>query len=472
MSWVQIVLFIANVFILCFYLLLHGFYFFLLAVSIFAARAQSRRARLLAPESLLDSVVTPPVTILVPAHNEGPTIVESVRALLGLRYPRLEAIVINDGSTDETLSELIHSFSLRRVDLVYDPLLPTHSIRGIYLSNVDPRVVVIDKVQGGKSEALNAGLNLCRTPWVCSVDADSILQEDALLRAMRPAIEDSRVVASGGIVRIANGCRIGGGRVLRAALPSDKLAVYQVIEYLRGFLQGRLGWNALNGLLIISGAFGLFRTDALRAVGGYSSATVAEDMEVVLRIHRHFRERGEPFRVVFVPDAVCWTEAPTRAAALRRQRRRWQRGLAEILSLYKKQFFRPRMGVMGFLALPYFALELAAPVVEIFGFLFVPLAWWLGWLSHYYFVLYLTLAFLLGIMLAVWGVLIEEFCFGRYTSWRDLVRLLGFALTEHVGYHQMVLWWRLGGLYDYLRGRREWGEQARAGFRRPAAAGA
>lgn len=462
----EIVLVGANKFILTFYVVLYAFYLFLLAVSVQGTRAQPRRARLLLAERLMDSAVTPPVTLLVPAHNEAATIVESIRALLGLHYPRLEVIVINDGSADDTLGELIRSFSLRKADLVYNPLLATQAIRGIYLSNLDARLLVIDKMRGGKSDALNAGINLARTPWVCSVDADSVLEEDALLRVLRPALEDTRVVATSGIVRIANGCTVGGGRVTRVRLPSSRLAIFQAVEYLRGFLQGRLGWSWLNTLLIISGAFGVFRTDVLRAIGGYSGATVTEDMEVVVRIHRYFRERGEPYRVVFVPDPVCWTEVPESVSTLARQRRRWHRGLAEVLHLHTGIVFRPRYGLLGCLTMPYFLLELTGPVVEFAGFVLVPLAWKLGLLSVTYLVFYLLLAFLLGTLLSFWAVLVEEFTYRRYTSFSELAWLIGYSLIEHVGYHQLILAARLLGLWDYLRGVRHWGTQKRVGFRR------
>lgn len=469
MTWPEFLLLFANFLILVFYLLLHTFYFFLLFASLYGAYVQPRRVRLAAFDRQHESVTSPPVSLLVPAHNEEATIVESVHALLGLRYPGLAVIVINDASTDGTLEELIRSFSLRRASLVYEPVLATQSVLGVYLSTLDPRLLVIDKVGGGKSDALNAGINLARTPWVSSVDADSVLEEDALLRVMRPAMEDARVVASSGIVRIANGCTVGGGRVAHVRLPASRLAVFQVIEYLRGFLEGRFGWSLLNGLLIISGAFGVFRTDVLRAVGGYSPETVAEDMEVVMRIHRYFRERREDYRVVFEPDPVCWTEVPESRPVLARQRRRWHRGLAEVLYMHGDVFFRARYGFVGWVVLPYFILELIAPVMEIAGFICVPLAWAMGWLSVHYLILYLILAFFMGMLLSLWAVLMEEFSYRRYTSWQELARLLGYALVEQFGYHQLVLVWRLQGLYDYLRGRRGWGAQRRVGFRsRPA----
>lgn len=475
MSWADIILLIVNVLIFSFFILIHLFYLFLLLVSVGGAYIQPRRARLLVPERLMDSVTTPPLTVVVAAHNEEATVVESIQALLGLRYPRLEVIVVNDGSDDNTLEELVRHFSLRRADLDSRGELATQPLRGFYLSTLDPRLVVVDKVQGGKSDALNAGLNLCWTPWVCTVDADSILEEDSLLRALRPALEDDLVVATSGIVRIANGCRVAAGRVTRVGLPRESLPLFQVIEYLRGFLEGRLGWSWLNGLLIISGAFGIFRAGLLREIGGYARDTVAEDMDVVVRIHRHYRERRQPYQVLFVPDPVCWTEVPTTLATLARQRRRWHRGLMEVLSRHRALFFRPRLGLLGWLVLPYFFLELVAPVVELTGMALVPVLWWLGWLNNVAFVLYLLLAFFVGMLFSLWAVLVEEFTYRRYTRWRELVRLLFYGLVEHFGYHQMVLVWRLQGIIEYFRGRREWGAQRRAGFRRPrpaAAAGA
>lgn len=466
MSLGEFLVLLPHIIIFGFFIFLHLFYIFLLVASLHGAYVQPRRGQLLMSELLLASEAAPPVTVLVPAHNEEAGIVESVNALLGLRYPYVQVIVINDGSTDATLVELIRHFSLRRGDLFSPSLLPTEPLHGVYLSTLEPRLLVIDKAGGGKSDALNAGLNFCRTPWVCTVDADSILEEDALVRALRPAIEDSRVVATSGIVRIANGCRVAAGRVLRVGLPPEKLVIFQVVEYLRGFLQGRLGWSWVNGLLIISGAFGVFRTDVLREIGGYSRDTVAEDMEVVMRIHRHFRERGEPYRVLFVPDPVCWTEVPRTVAALTRQRRRWQRGLTEVIVAYGGLLFRPRMGVLGWLVLPYFLLEVVAPTVEIGGMFLIPVLWWLGRLGTNTFVLYLILAFFLGTLFSLWAVLVEEFTYRRYTSWVELVRLFLYALVEHVGYHQLVLWARLRGTIDFFRGRREWGMQRRTGFRR------
>lgn len=467
MATLQYLFITFSIVILSYYLLLHLYYFFLLMVSFREVWVQPRLDELLVPTQLETSPETPPVSVIVPAHNEEATITESVQALLGLRYPKLQIVVVNDGSRDGTLTALIQSFSLRRADVTYHSLLPSEPVRGIYLSNIEPRLLVIDKVQGGKSDALNAGVNLCESPWICSVDADSILEEEALLRIMRWAIEDDRVVACSGIVRVVNGCRVAGGRVVKVSLPSKPLVTFQVVEYLQAFMEGRLGWSRLNALLIISGAFGLFRTDVIRAINGYSRETIAEDMEVVVRIHRYFREQRKPYRVLFLPDPVCWTEAPTQVSELRQQRQRWQHGLAEVLNMHRDLFFRPRMGRVGWLAMPYFLLELVDPVFELFGFIVIPLAWAMGWVELEILLLFIALALLMGIVFDIAGVLLEEISYRRYTAWRDLARLLFYALVKHIGYQQLLTWFRMEGLFRFMRGRRGWGKQVRVGFRRP-----
>ena len=451
--------------VLLFYILLHGPQLVLLLVSFYRGWQARRGSPLNTSDLLFDySSVAPPVTVLAPAYNEEAGIVDSVNSLLALEYPRLEVIVINDGSKDGTLAAMKRSFALRKADILPYSVARSKPVRAVYVSRLHPNLIVLDKDNGGKSDALNAGLNFSRTPWVCCVDSDSVLEPDALLRALRPALEDNTVVVSSGIVRIANGCHIAGGRVLTVALPPQKLARFQAVEYLQDFLAGRMGWSAWNGLLIVSGAFGVFRADSLRAIGGYSRDTVTEDMELIVRIHRYHRERGEPYRVVFVPDPVCWTEVPVTLASLRRQRRRWHRGLMEVLALHRGCFFRPSAGVIGSLVLPYFSMLLVAPLAEMLGYALVPVGLWMGWVSRDTALLYLFLTLLLGTAFSTCAVLLEEITYHRYASLRDLATLFIFAVAQHLGYQQMISWWRLEGLYEYFRGRRHWGEQKRVGF--------
>lgn len=257
-----------------------------------------------------DLSLAPPVSVLVPAFNEQLTVVSTVRALLGLNYSHHEVVVVNDGSTDHTLARLVAEFSLVPFPEAYRVRLVTQRIRTVYRSTTHPNLRVIDKENGGKSDALNAGINAARYPLFCAVDADSVLQRESLARAVRPFLEDASTVAVGGTVRLANGCTIVDGFVEKVGLPRNPLALLQVVEYLRSFLFGRLGWSPFNALMVISGAFGVFRKDVVLDAGGYRTDTVGEDMELVMRLHRHCRAAGRRYRIVFIADPICWTEAP------------------------------------------------------------------------------------------------------------------------------------------------------------------
>jgi cellulose synthase/poly-beta-1,6-N-acetylglucosamine synthase-like glycosyltransferase len=428
---------------------------------------RNRRARGHAPDDeVFASPVTPPVSVLVPAFNEEPTIVASVHSLLSLRYPQHEVIVVNDGSTDATIERLLAAFDLVPVRKALRTLLPTAAIRGAYVSRRYRNLWVIDKDNGGKADALNAAVNASRYPYVCAIDADAILEEEALLRVARPIVEEPEVVvATGGIVRIANGCTVDSGRVLDVHLPRSRLATLQVLEYFRAFLIGRVGWSRMNALLIISGAFGLFRRSLVETVGGYSRDTVGEDIELVLRLHRHLRERDEPYRIVFLPDPVCWTEAPETLKQLSSQRRRWQRGLGETLWRHRGVTARHRYGALGLAAVPYFLFfEFLGPVIELLGLPAI-LVWWLaGDLSVVFLAGFAVVSILFGIVLSLAALALEEHSVRRHRDGREVARLVGFSLVENLGYRQLVAFWRFLGFVDLARGRKDWGEMRRRGF--------
>lgn len=344
--------------------------------------------------------IEPAVSILVPAYNEAATIRTSLLSLLQLQYPEFELVVINDGSKDETLEVLIEAFEL---ELHPEPLrrsVPHQEVRGIYRSRRHANLKVIDKANGGKADALNAGINAARHGLFCAVDADSILQRDSLLRVVQPFLEDERTVAAGGTVRIANGSKVRGGFLLEAGIPGSLLARFQIVEYLRAFLFGRLGWSPLNAVLIISGAFGLFDRERVAEVGGYSTTTVGEDMELVVRLHRYHRERKIPYRIRYLPDPICWTEAPEDLGTLGRQRSRWQRGLAESLSRHVRLAFGRRGGAPGHLAWPFMTLfEWLGPLVELAGYAFMIGGFAMGIISPVALTVFLLVAIGMGMAL-------------------------------------------------------------------------
>lgn len=413
--------------------------------------------------------VTPPIAILVPAYNEQSTVVESVRSLLALQYPVFEVVVINDGSRDATLATLIEAFQLAPVTRSYESSVAHVPIRGLYGSPEYPRLLVIDKANGGKADALNAGINLCRAPLFCAVDADSMLEADALLRAVQPFVDDPiRTVAVGGAVRTVNGCTVRRGRVVRIDLPRRLLPLLQTVEYLRAFLMGRLAWERLRALTLISGAFGIFRRQVAVDVGGYSRATVGEDLEIIMRIHRWMLDRKVDYRIHFVPEPVCWTEVPEHFRVLARQRIRWQRGALETFFRYKDMLLRPRYGRIGTLGLVHMLIvDVLGPPIEVLGYLLLPLFWMFGLLHPDQGFAYLAVTFTFGVFLSIATLILEEMELQRFSRPAHLLLLTGIAIVENFGYRQINNFWRVVGWWRFAKGvRHEWGEMTRSGFKK------
>ncbi|HEU4519270.1 MAG TPA: glycosyltransferase [Microvirga sp.] len=412
--------------------------------------------------------LSPPIALLVPAFNEEVSIVESLRSMLALNYPHFEIVAINDGSKDGTLQAMIEGFELVPVARTFDETVRHKPIRGLYGSPRHPRLLVVDKENGGKSDALNAGINLSRAPIFCAIDADSILESDALLRAVRPFIEEPvRTVAVGGTIRIANGCRIENGRVVRIGLPRNLLALFQTVEYLRAFLMARLAWSRVKTLTIISGAFGLFRRQIAVAVGGYSHDTVGEDFELIVKIHRHMRDLGEDYAVTFIPEPVCWTEAPESLTVLGRQRSRWQRGALETFVRHRDMLFRKRYGRIGWVGLPHvLVVDVLGPPIEVMGYVLIPLLWLLGLLAVDYLLAFLALTFVYGVFVSVGSLILEEIELQRFPKARDITVLTLAAIFENFGYRQINNLWRLRGHWQFLRGKQGWGTMTRVGFRK------
>ncbi len=461
--WTLVFLF--NGLVIAYFLLLNAFY---LGTTVFAFSALRRyvlRLKTMDLERFMRTGGAPPISLISPAYNEQATLEEAVRSLLSLNYPDFEVLVCNDGSTDRTMEVLTEVFNLEKVDRVPMGDIPTAAIRGTYRSRRYPNLWVIDKENGGKADALNAGINFCRSALFCAMDADTILERDSLLRIVRPFLEDSTTVAAGGIIRIANGCTIRKGHVEEVGLPKSYLAKVQVLEYLRAFLSGRMGWDAIDSTLIVSGAFGIFDRSLVVKIGGYSTDTVGEDMELVVRLHRHCREEGFEYKVGFVPDPVAWTECPEDLKVLGRQRDRWQRGLLESLLRHKVMLLNPRYGRLGLIAYPYFFfLEMIGPVIEGLGYVFFLITILAGRASPLYVGAFLGVAFILGVVLSVSAVCLEEITFRRYPKKGDLLQLFLIGIIENFGYRQFNTLWRVRGTISAIRGKGGWGVMTRKGF--------
>lgn len=447
-----------------------------------------------------DSPFTPPLSIIVPAFNEERTLVESLNSLVRLRFPRMEIIVVNDGSTDRTLETLLEEFGFRRMEITYEERITTRPVRGFYekregLPSGVIRWVVVDKENGGKADALNAGINASTCPLFVSMDADSVIEEQALLQAFRIMLQEESIVAIGGQVALANGCEVRKGRVARVGLPSSSLARFQVVEYVRSFSIGRTALARLDSLMIISGVFGIFRKETVIRVGGYLTRfltgkvareyvgegrdTVCEDMEIIVRLQRYIREKHSSNRIAYTPHPLCWTEAPEVLDSLGKQRNRWMRGLIETLVYHRALFFNRRYGTLGWFAYPFFLLfEMVGAPLELLGYLAIPALYAAGYLSLQYLILFLMLSVAYGALVSVSAVVTGAWSermgpirpqarsLLQYRDRRDILILLVYAVLENLGYRQINLWWRIRGLWDYYFGKRGWEKFERKGFRK------
>lgn len=429
-----------------------------------------REGKLIKTESLEDIAIserTFPVSIIVPAYNEVVGVVSTVRSLLALNYPQYEIIVVDDGSTDDTLAKLIEELKLEQVDLAIRKHMNTQPIRATYKSSIYSLVTVVSKDNGGKADALNCGINVSKYPYFCAIDGDSILENDALLKVMKPVIDsEGKTIAVGGSVRVANGTTISRSKVETINLPKNPLVIMQIIEYFRAFLIGRLGFTKINQLLIISGAFGLFHKPTVIRSGGYKVATVGEDMELIVRLHRMIKEENLDLQLKYIPDPVCWTEAPDTIKVLKSQRVRWQRGLAETLFAHKKMFLNPKYGLIGFVAFPYFFMvELLGAVVEITGFILIVGGILFGFLDPYVIGIILLVTILYGSFISSLSVLLEELTMFKYPKVSHLISLFFWAITESFWFRPLMVMWRLEGLIkSFRRKEAEWGKMDRKGI--------
>ena len=467
-AWITQAVMVFDLGVLAYFLIINALYLTFSTIAFFALVRHRRRWTSRALDIVMRSPATPAISVIAPAYNEEATIEQSLRSLLLLHYPRFEVVVVNDGSKDKTIDRMIAAFGLLRAPAAYPQPLETQPVQAVYRSLDHPDLVVIDKKNGGKADAINAGINAARHSLVCVIDADSILEPESLLRAVLPFIESPHTLATGGIIRIVNGCTVEKGRVTSIDMPASWLARFQVVEYLRAFLSGRVAMSAANALLIISGAFGLFRRDAVVEVGGFRHDTIGEDMEIVTRLHRRWRDTKRPYRIVFQPDPVCWTEAPETRQALAGQRNRWQRGTCQVLSYHIGMMLNPRYGSVGLFALPYFLVfEAIGPLIEVSGYVVTAIALAFGALDVVFAELLFLAAVVFGALISLTSVLLEEMSFRRYPKVRHLLLLAMLGVVENFGYRQLTMLWRLRGTIDFLRRKQGWGEMTRKGFAKP-----
>ncbi|MGH9344220.1 MAG: glycosyltransferase family 2 protein [Terriglobia bacterium] len=449
---------IFNILIIAYFFAGNGIYTILMLVSLGSALVYNHRLAYQSLQELRNSPATPPVTVVIPAFNEEDSILETVRSALRSDYPGFRVIVVDDGSTDETLARLIREYQLLRMDLIDRSLLPSRRVYGSYVNPEHPQLMVITKENGGKADALNAGINFCRSPYFCILDADCVAEPDALLRLMRPIVHSpEETLACGGIIRVRNGCKVAGGRIERVNLPPSWIEKLQVVEYLRSFLFGRLGWDLTGGTLIVSGAMAMFPRRRVVEAGGFSPKTVSEDMELIVRLRRQAAQDKRRAQTSFILDTICWTECPSSVAMLARQRRRWQLGLCQTLQLNFSMLFNWQYGSAGLVSFPFHLfIEGLGSAVEFIGYLVVPLAFALHLALLNFYIPLIILSLVYASFLSVGAVLVEELTYRRYPARRDFFALLGWSVLENFGFRQMIVYFRFQGFLQFLAGLRHW----------------
>jgi cellulose synthase/poly-beta-1,6-N-acetylglucosamine synthase-like glycosyltransferase len=438
------------------------FYAFALFIGARGLRSTLGRSEVLSVSDLLEKQVYRPISLLVPAYNEQETIASSVRSFLNLHYPEFEVVVVNDGSKDDTMAVLKREYQLLEVPQMRRNDIVTKAVNAVYRSPLYPNLVVVDKQNGGKADALNVGLLHSRFPIFCALDADSLLDARALLRAARHFLEDDGVIAVGCNVRVLNGATVTQGEVKNLSVPKGWLERFQVLEYLRVFYSTRVLWDRFAMVLIISGAFGLFKRELVLSMGGYRTDTVGEDMELTVRLHRQALERGQRYAIKYAPDPVCWTQVPDDWKVLRRQRNRWHRGLWETLWTHRDMLFKRRYRSIGWVGLPMFwLLEAISPAFEVMGYGYVLLLLLLGQVNVPFATAFAALSVVYGMLLSLGALWAETFTPLSYPRLRDHLLLLVSSIFENLGYRQALAWERAKASFEVWRKRGQWGEMVR-----------
>lgn len=426
---------------------------------------------------ILGSPLAPGISVVAPAFNESVTIVQNIRSLLTLDYPKYEIIIINDGSTDDTLAKVIEEFSMIKVDYAYDVKLKSKPVRGVYKSTNDAyaKLIVVDKENGkAKADAVNAGINICSYPYFLCTDVDCILHEATLQKLIKPILEDdqNRVIATGATLRLSNSCEVDGGVITKIRAPRPLLARFQEMEYIRAFVLGKMGWSYINAVPNVSGGLGMFDKEIAVRAGGYDAASFGEDMELMMRMNRYTKENKIKSAIRYIPVTLCWTEGPTTLKIFMRQRTRWGRGLIQLMVAHRKMFFNSRYGIVGMLTFPYnFFFELLAPLVEFLGIIYYIIIAIMGQVNWPYAIILLIFVYTYSVMISTLAVLWDQLTFQYYKTWGDVVRICMMVFIEMIIYHPLIVIFALRGYFFYLTNRKHsWGNMQRQGFKKAAPA--
>jgi len=446
-----------NYIIFTYFITLNIWYFVLNFIAYRGLKQYSNKLRTVAPNDYILLKSYPALTYIVPAFNEEDSCIESIASLLKTKYPNISVIFVNDGSTDNTLETMITYFEMEEAYLPKTANIETQKVKTIYQSSRYENLWLIDKVNGKKADALNVGINHAQTPLIANIDSDSMLEQDAISRVAVPFMEDDRTIVSGGIIRMSNGCEFKNGHIKKVKLPRNIWARFQIVEYLRAFLSGRVAWDMMDASLIVSGAFGVFSREAVVNVGGYLHETIGEDMELIVRLHHYYCDNDIPYKIRFIPDPVAWTKGPEKMKTLAKQRDRWHRGLIDTLRIHRKMVFRKKYGNVGKWAMPFFFIyEMAGPLIELIGYIIFAFLLITGFATKIYVIAFILVAIILGMTLSIFSLVLEEISFHRYPKFSQLIHLMWISLLENFGYRQLNTLWRIRGTYSYMINNQDW----------------
>jgi cellulose synthase/poly-beta-1,6-N-acetylglucosamine synthase-like glycosyltransferase len=470
-NMLQIILSIIHYFFLIFSLIAITSYIILGIISTLETIEYIKKNRFVNYKEILSSTFSPSISIIAPAYNESLNIVENVRSLLSSHYVNYDVIIVNDGSKDDSLSKLIEAYDLIQIDHYINEQIKTKPLRkGIYKSTnpAFDKLTVVDKENGGKADALNMGLNISKNKYVACIDVDCLLLEDALQKMIKPFLEttETKVIAAGGVIRIANSCIVKDGKLLDINFPKTWLEQGQILEYFRAFLLGRMAWSRLNGLLVISGAFGIFDKKIAIKVGGYDTNTVGEDMEIIVRMRRYMEDQKQKYKVAYIPDPLCWTEAPDNYKTFISQRNRWTRGTIETLKKHRKIGFNSKYKSLGLISYPYwFFFERMAPIVEVAGIIYFGILIALEEVRWDYALAFIVVAYLFTVLFSIVAIASEELTYHQYKKKSIGFRLIMIAFLEPFVSHPAILYSAIKGNIDYYFYKKiEWGHMTRKGM--------
>ncbi|HVI45750.1 MAG TPA: glycosyltransferase family 2 protein [Chitinophaga sp.] len=468
--WTNITKFYEHaVFFYC--VLLFAFYTFLAFLSYFAIRRYSWKNRIRETLTLVESPLTPGISVIAPAYNEAVTIIPNVRSLLTLNYPRFEVIIVNDGSTDETLEKLINEFELSEIDFAYNQQLTCQPVKRFFKSDnpAYAKLLVVDKVNGkSKADAVNAGINAASFAYFLNTDVDCILDRNTLLKLIRPFMdEETRVIATGATLRMANSCEADAGMLTSIKPPEEWLPRFQEMEYIRSFVLGKMGWTSINAVPNVSGGLGLFDKEIVVKAGGYDPKSLGEDMDMIIRMCKYMCEQKLEYAVRYIPETLCWTESPSTFKVFGRQRTRWARGLLQIFSTHRSVLFNPKYKRLGLIVFPYnFIFELLAPLIEFVGLLYYIYIVVFNIINWDFAVILLLFIYTFSVFISSLAILWDQLTFRYYQSWKDVAKLCMMTFLEPFLYHPLVLFFAMRGYLYQLTGKKHgWGNMQRKGFK-------